>query len=158
MLETAYMDVTVKGAVKSSDNTQVHYVTDDPKASYTLVNPADVPDVQPTCIDWVDPSCVDYNVLPPPELEDKYKGSIVKNHGVPLSYLQIQTVEEGTEYYKATTKYPDAVCEMLARYEWGDLRYTTKKEFKNLAKKTKRKRMKHQTSLTVKNGPVILEF
>ena len=50
---------------------------------------------------------------------------MVKNHGLPMSYLQIQTVEEGTEWYKANTKYPDEVCEMLAKYEWGDLKYTT---------------------------------
>jgi hypothetical protein len=48
----------------------------------------------------------------------------------------VKTVEEGTEWYKATTKYPDEVCEILAKYEWGGLRYTTKKEFKNMKKKT----------------------
>ena len=71
-------------------------------------------------------------MLPPDHLKPNYTNSMVKNHGLPMSYLQIQTIEEGTEWYKANTKYPDEVCEMLAKYEWGDLKYTTKKEFRNL--------------------------
>ena len=51
------------------------------------------------------------------------------------------------------------VCEMLARYEFGDLRYTTKKEFKNLRKKTQRKQVKRPaTHLQVKRGPTIVSF
>ena len=40
------------------------------------------------------------------------------------------------------TKYPDLVCEMLARYEFGDLKNTTKKEFRNLKKRTAKKASK----------------
>jgi hypothetical protein len=48
---------------------------------------------------------------------------------------------------------------MLAQYEWGDLRYTTKKEFKNLKKKTHRKKVK-QDHMTVRrpNEPILLHF
>ena len=74
-----------------------------------------------------------------------------------MSYLQINSVEAGTEWYKANTKYPDEVCEMMAKYEWGDLKYTTKKEFKNQRKKTERKKNK-PLGLTVKKGPVVLPF
>jgi hypothetical protein len=59
--------------------------------------------------------------------------------------------------YKANTKYPDEVCEMMAKYEWGDLRRTTKKEFKNLKKKTERKKGKSQ-GLTIKRGPISVPF
>ena len=92
------------------------------------------------------------------ELSEKYEECTVKHVGVPMSYLQIKTVEEGAEWYKATSKYPDEVCEMLSRYEWGDLKYTTKKEFRNLAKKTKRRQQKSQTRLKVKRGPVVVSF
>jgi hypothetical protein len=39
-----------------------------------------------------------------------------------MSYLQINSVEQGFEWYKSNTKYPDEVCEMLAKYEWRPLR------------------------------------
>ena len=150
--------VKLQGVAKSSDNQQVHYVASDPKASYTLLNP-DVPeDYSPACIDWVSADKVDYNLMPPSAVEGKYEASSVKNHGLPLSYLQIRSVEEGAEWYKAHTRYPDMVCDMLARYEFGDLRYTTKKEFKNLRKRTQRKQTKRQTNLQVKRGPTIVSF
>ena len=150
--------VKLAGVAKSSDNQQVHYVASDPKASYTLLNP-DVPeDYSPACIDWVSADKVDYNLMPPTAQEGKYEASSVKNHGLPLSYLQIRTVEEGAEWYKAHTRYPDLVCDMLARYEFGDLRYTTKKEFKNLRKKAERKQAKRPQNLQVKRGPTIVSF
>ena len=81
------------------------------------------------------------------------------SRGLPLSFLQVKTVEEGTEWYKATTKYPDEVCEILAKYEWGGLRYTTKKEFKNMKKKTTKKAEKQKSMQCVHhNEPVLLHF
>ena len=152
------MDVSIVGAAKSSDNNQVHYVATDPKASYTLTNSDVSEQYSPACIDWVSPDRVNFNVLPPEDQRDKYKDSMVKHHGLPLSYLQISTVEDGTEWYKNNSKYPDEVCEMLARYEWGDLKYTTKKEFKNLAKKTTRKKRKAKPTFEVKRGPFVVSF
>ena len=70
-------------------------------------------------------------------------------------------MEAGTEWYKANSKYPDEVCEMMAKYEWGDLSRTTKKEFKNMKKKTAKKAKKGQgpgPALTVKRGPVVVPF
>ena len=66
-------------------------------------------------------------------------------------------MEAGTEWYKANSKYPDEVCEMMAKYEWGDLSRTTKKEFKNIKKKTQRKKEKGPV-FTVKRGPVVVPF
>ena len=152
------MVVEIRGVVKSEDNNQVLYEATDPKASYVLMNPETADSYSPACIEWVSPDKVDYNVLPPDKMESKYTESMVKHHGVPLSYLQINNVADGAAWYQASTKYPVEVCEMLARYEWGDLKYTTKKEFKNLAKKTKRKEEKSKSILKVKKGPVIVEF
>ena len=47
---------------------------------------------------------------------------------------------------------------LIGRYEFGDLRYTTKKEFKNMRKRTQRKQTKRQTNLQVKRGPTIVSF
>ena len=152
------MEVEITGVVKSADDQQVHYVASDDRASYSLLNPDATDDYSLACLEWVDPHHLDYNLMPPLELSEKYEECTVKHVGVPMSYLQIKTVEEGTEWYKATSKYPDEVCEMLARYEWGDLKYTTKKEFRNLAKKTKRRQQKSQTRLKVKRGPVVVSF
>ena len=138
------------------DGCQAHYVASDPRASYTLIDPAtSLQSYNPSCIDWVSPHHADYNLLPPEHLKEHYKDTSVGSRGLPLSFLQVKTVEEGTEWYKATTKYPDEVCEILAKYEWGGLRYTTKKEFKNMKKKTTKKTEKQKSMQCVHhNEPV----
>ena len=68
------MDISIVGAAKSSDNNQVHYVATDPKASYTLTNSDVSEQYSPACIDWVSPDRVNFNVLPPEDQRDKYKG------------------------------------------------------------------------------------
>ena len=141
--------VQVLSVSKSSDGKQANYWSSDPKASYTLVD-KNAEDYNPASVEWVPGSSVDYNLVAPESFEHK-------PGGLPMSYLQIKTVEAGTEWYKANTKYPDEVCEMMAKYEWGDLKYTTKKEFKNQRKKTERKKNK-PLGLTVKKGPVVLPF
>ena len=141
--------VQVLSVSKSSDGKQANYWSSDPKASYTLVD-KNAEDYNPASVEWVPGSRVDYNLVAPESFEHK-------PGGLPMSYLQIKTVEAGTEWYKANTKYPDEVCEMMAKYEWGDLKYTTKKEFKNQRKKTERKKNK-PLGLTVKKGPVVLPF
>ena len=154
------MDVKVTGVAMSSDGKQAIYVATDPKATYSLVSPSvDLQEYNPAFTEWVDPYRVDFNLMPPAQLQQHYQKSTVSAKGLPMSFLQVQTVEEGVEWYKANTKYPDMVCEMLAKYEWGDLRYTTKKEFKNLKKKTHRKKMK-QKHMTVRrpNDPILLHF
>ena len=144
--------VQVLSVSKSSDGKQANYWSDDPKASYTLVD-SKAEDYNPASVEWVPGSRVDYNLVAPESFETKPGGL----KGLPMSYLQIETVEAGTEWYKANTKYPDEVCEMMAKYEWGDLRRTTKKEFRNLKKKTERKKGKSQ-GLTVKRGPISVPF
>mgnify|MGYP001229944111 CR=1 FL=1 len=151
-------DVELLGIAKSADNNQIHHVATDPKASFTIVRPNLPEDYSPACVEWVDPRKVDYNLLPPTHLQEKYSSSVVKNEGLPLSYLQISTVEEGASWYKSHTRYPDEVCDMLAKYEWGDLRYTTKKEFRNQKKKRERKKPPSGSALKIKKGPLIVKF
>ena len=142
-------ETRIVGVARSSDGKEVYYEASDPKASYVLTNETDR-----SAWEWVDSSKIDYNYLPKPGSE--LQNTLIANHGLPLSFLQIQTVEEGAEWYKANSKYPDLVCEMMAKYEWGDLRYKTKKEFKNQRKKRERK--KPTTALVIKKGPVLVHF
>ena len=144
--------VQVLAVSKSSDGNQANYWATDAKASYTLLSP-DAEDYNPASVEWVSGEKLDYNLVAPESFERKPGG----HGGLPMSYLQIKTVEAGTEWYKANSKYPDEVCEMMAKYEWGDLSRTTKKEFKNIKKKTQRKKAKGPV-FTVKRGPVVVPF
>ena len=147
--------VQVLSVSKSIDGNQVVYHATDPKAGYTLIS-AEAEDYNPASVEWVSGQIVDYNLIAPESYEQK-PGSVKLHAGLPMSYLQITTVESGTEWYKANSKYPDEVCEMMAKYEWGDLKYTTKKEFRNQKKKISR-RSKKQQGLTTKRGPVVVPF
>ena len=149
--------VQVLAVSKSSDGNQANYWATDAKASYTLLSPcAAAEDYNPASVEWVPGEKVDYNLVARESFEKK-PGFVKLHAGLPMSYLQIKTVEAGTEWYKANSKYPDEVCEMMAKYEWGDLSRTTKKEFKNIKKKTHRKKEKGP-GLTIKRGPVVLPF
>ena len=147
--------IQVLSVSRSSDGKQAQYWSTDPKASYTLISP-DAEDYNPASVEWVSGEKVDYNLVAPESYEKKPGG----HGGLPMSYLQITTVEAGTEWYKANSKYPDEVCEMMAKYEWGDLKHTTKKEFKNMKKKTEKKRTKtpQPQGLTTKRGTFIVPF
>ena len=107
-------ETIIVGVARSSDGKEVYYEASDPKASYVLTNETDR-----SAWEWVDSTKIDYNYLPKPGSE--LQNTLIANHGLPLSFLQIQTVEEGAAWYKANSKYPDLVCEMMAKYEWGDL-------------------------------------
>ena len=149
--------VQVLAVSKSSDGNQANYWATDAKASYTLLSPcAAAEDYNPASVEWVPGEKVDYNLVARESFEKK-PGFVKLHAGLPMSYLQIKTVEAGTEWYKANSKYPDEVCEMMAKYEWGDLSRTTKKEFKNIKKKTQRKKAKGPV-FTVKRGPVVVPF
>ena len=143
-------EIKIVGVARSDDNNEVLYVASDPKASYSLVADPD----KGAC-EWVDSSKIDYNYLPPTK-HATLRNTVVEHTGLPLSYLQIDSVEQGTEWYKANSRYPDLVCEMMAKYEWGDLRYKTKKEFKNMKKKRERKG--HAPILGVRKGPIVVNF
>jgi hypothetical protein len=139
--------VRIDGVVRSSDNHQLHFVANDAKASFTVLSP-DIPaDYNPQCLQWHDPSMVDYSVVP--------QGAVT---GPPISFLEVKTIQEGTEWYKTHTKYPELVCDMLARYQWGDLKYTTPKEFRNQKKRTNKKKAKCPQTLQVKRGNVHVTF
>ena len=91
-------------------------------------------------------------------MEAKFARTSVMSKGLPISYLQVSTVEEGVQRKMQFERYPIEVAEMLARYEWGDLSLTTPKEFKNLKKRTKKKAAKPSPQLTVNRGKFMVNF
>ena len=99
-------EVQIQGVAMSKDGLQAHYVASDPRASYTLVNAkVELEKYNPAFTEWVSGHKVDYNLMPPEGLEQHYSKSVVKNQGLPMSFLQVQSVEEGTEWYKKNTRY-----------------------------------------------------
>jgi hypothetical protein len=56
------------------------------------------------------------------------------------------------ENYKSTTGYPDEVCEIMARYQWGGLRHTTPKEFRDL----KKRQRKRQASSSLRSNETLV--
>ena len=91
--------VQVLSVSKSIDGKQSQYWASDVKASYTLLDPL-AEDYNPASVEWVSTDHVDYNLVAPVSLDHRPGG----HQGLPMSYLQIKTVEEGTLWYEANTK------------------------------------------------------
>ena len=81
-----------------------------------------------------------------------------------LSFLTVNSVEEGIEWYRQfDPKIPEELLPIMARWNWGDLSSITKKQIKNENKKDKKKnnkkdskgiKIKHST----KENPIIINF
>tara|TARA_R110000803_G_scaffold11657_2_gene34687 strand:- start:4188 stop:4730 length:543 start_codon:yes stop_codon:yes gene_type:complete len=97
-------------------------------------------------------SNMDYQV--PPEILNQ-TSKIQHKEGLPLSFLQVKTEEEGLEWYKGHfPKIPDELLPIICRYHWGEP--ITKKSIKNEKKKIKKKIDK--AGLTMSNKKVELNF
>ena len=82
---------------------------------------------------------------------------------LPMSFLQIQEgdVESGVTWYKNHyPKIPDDLIHIMARYNFGDLKYATRKSIRNGAKKYKKKHGKPPSlGLEIKKeGPYFVTF
>ena len=86
-------------------------VCSDPKLEYEFV-------LDPTTVtndvEWLDTARVDYNLVLP-----GHKGTYLEELGVPLSFLDIRTVDEGIQWYSEHTDMPDCMLPYLAEYHWG---------------------------------------
>jgi hypothetical protein len=86
-------------------------VCSDPKLEYEFV-------LDPTTVtndvEWLDTARVDYNLVLP-----GHKGTYLEELGVPLSFLDIRTVDEGIQWYNEHTDMPDCMLPYLAEYHWG---------------------------------------
>ena len=134
-------------------------VCDDPRASFMFSRSAECekpPDIIPL-------DKVDYGLLPPPELHDVYTGTPYEFKGIPLSFLNVQGVEEGTGWYRAHTRHSDEVCKLLAEYQWGNLRKGIDKKALKKARtkgkgKGKRKKKNKTMRAHISHEKTILKF
>jgi hypothetical protein len=125
--------------------------------------PTDEPEVPEGCCGLATNSVMtpidkyDFYIPLPPE---------VTNHDVPLpsSFLQIKEgeVEKGIDWYRRHyPKVPDELIEIMARYNFGDLKYATRKSVRNDAKKYRKKFKKDPyiaQGLTISKGPYVVRF
>tara|TARA_R100001079_G_scaffold109163_1_gene81209 strand:+ start:3100 stop:3645 length:546 start_codon:yes stop_codon:yes gene_type:complete len=130
--------------------------TSDPRATYDIVSLTEKQKKDEA--NYIDGSKMDYQI---PRDED----AIRKGHteDLPISFLSIKEgeVERGKQWYlQQFPKLPDEIAMLLARYNWGDLKYQTKKKVKNDRKKAIRKGKKYEplSNLEVKQGNFIVDF
>jgi len=74
-------------------------------------------------------------------------------------------IQKGKEWYlQYDPKLPEEIAEMMARYNWGDLKFMTKKSLKNKKKKLARKGKdigeEYGLKMRVadKNNPIVVNF
>ena len=141
-----------------SDDTRLNYMVVDP--------PTDEPEIPEGCCGLASNTVMtpiekyDFYIPLPNEVKENTK------HKVPLpaSFLQIKEgdVDKGIDWYrKHYPKIPDELIEIMARYNFGDLKYATRKSVRNDAKKYRKKFKKDPSialGLTISKGPHIVRF
>lgn len=130
--------------------------TDDPRACYDIVDLNQKVKVDKS--NYIPQNKMDYKI---PRDED----AIRKGHkeDMPISFLSIKDgeIQKGKEWYLTNfNKLPPEIAELLARYNWGDLKYQTKKKVKNDRKKALRKGKKYEplSNLKVNKGNFVVDF
>ena len=138
-------------------------ITEDPRLNYVVVpKPEDEPEPEGcglapnTTMTQVDK--YDYLIPLPKNPPNSH------NEPLPLSFMQIKEgdVQSGIQWYKSHyPKLPDDLVEIMARYNFGDLKYATRKSIRNDAKKYKKKFQKNPgftQGLIVKNQKHVVTF
>ena len=125
----------------------LHNPTDN-KLSYTFGKPTDNDKEK----DIIDIDKYDYQI----PAETLNKTSKVKHKdGLPLSFLQIRTEEEGLDWYaRHFPKIPTDLLPIIARHHWGEP--ITKKGIKNERKKIEKKL--HKQGLKIEQKKVVVSF
>ena len=146
-------------------------ITDDPRLSYSIVSKPKDSDLGfldgsegcGICTNEHAVALDKYDYLVP--LSAEYAAKTKHTEPLPLSFLQIKEgdVEAGILWYKQHyPKVPDDLIEIMARYNFGDLKYATRKSIKNNAKRYRKKHAQKAPQLTkgltVKHGPVVVTF
>jgi hypothetical protein len=134
---------------------------DDPRLQYDLVNKNEIQQKDLTENFLACEDKMDYMI---PRDEEAIK----KGHhcDLPISFLSIQEgdVETGKMWYlQHYPKLSEEMAELLARYNWGDMKFMTKKSAKNQRKKYEKKNNKKKPiteceQFTKKHGNFIVSF
>ena len=129
--------------------------TDNPKTNYEFCKPG-TRLVKPHTID---PGQLDYNV--PRDEEAIRKGHV---EDLPMSLFDIGegNVELGKVWYQSKfPKLSDDFAYLLARYNFGDLKYATKKSIKNARKKSVKKTGEKENitkGMKISREPIVINF
>lgn len=128
--------------------------SDGGKLDYIIGTKGKEQDIKSKGVVYISGDKVDYEVPVPDNLKHKHKESL------PLSYLQIKSLDEGESWYeKRFPELPDELYPLMARYSFGDLSYLTKKEMEKIARKSRKKQMKQEhDKVHFKQGDVTVVF
>jgi hypothetical protein len=134
--------------------------SENPHMDYDFVSFDKIEKKEP--VEYVDSSKCDYDVSVSSDTNDN-----TKNKSIPSSFFMIKEgeIQKGKQWYlNYDPRLPNEIAEMMARYNWGDLKYMTKKSAKRDRKKLskKGKDLAGEYGLTVrhtdKNNPIVLKF
>ena len=109
-------------------------------------------------LEYIDAKKVDYIIHNPDKENCKLK------EDMPFSFMDIKEgeVKKGKEWYlQKDPKLPDGIAELMARYNWGDLKnMPNKKQYKNAQKKLQKKGkdILGDGMLDVKKGCFVVKF
>lgn len=126
--------------------------SDNPHMNYDFVSFDKIEKKEP--LEYVDKNKCDYDIK-------------VKEKPIPQSFFMIKDgeIQKGKNWYlNYDPKLPEEIAEMMARYNWGDLKYMTKKSAKRDRKKLskKGKDLGNEYGLTIrhadKNNKIVVSF
>ena len=106
--------------------------SENPHMNYDFVSFDKIEKKEP--LEYVDKNKCDYDInVKDPKGDEKI---------IPQSFFMIKEgeIQKGKDWYlNHDPKLPNEIAEMMARYNWGDLKYMTKKSAKNQRKKLSKK-------------------
>eukprot|EP01051_Picozoa_sp_SAG22_P004816 SAG22_NODE_269_length_13236_cov_124.463424_5_plen_139_part_00 len=83
--------------------------------------------------EWVERDKLDWSLKFDEDMDAK---------GIPISWLAVDSIQEGEQWYREHTRMPECMIHYIARYHWGDGLKTSE----DLPKKSGRKKKADETS------------
>ncbi len=157
------------------DNSVVQLITTNPNLNYHIVglpNKSNCDTIQQDDKDWIDKSMVDYNFPIPNQVLKKWLEvnksrnlnqeldiEQYKKKGLPLSFLEIKCVEEGTNWYLQNRQdLPKGLAPLLSRYMFGDLKKYNRQQLRLLRRQREKKKKKKKEGLKIDKGQYTINF